>query len=103
MSGEEKKELIPIRDANGREIDRGCPKDILEETTPWSIFKLDDGTIIKIKVVVLNVLCTEKYTPAGEPIYSVKTHNIIISESPEALKKTPTIDSETETISEQGV
>jgi len=87
-SGDEKKLVpIPIRDDKGNSVGEGYQREIVEEITPWSQFKLDDGTIIKIKVLVLSVLRTDQYTPSGEPIYSVKSHNVTISQSPEDLKK----------------
>ncbi len=84
---QDEQKLVTIRDNEGNKTGEGYQREILKEETPWSQFTLDDGTIIKIKVLVLSVIKTSQYTPAGEPIYSVKSHNIIISQSPEDLKK----------------
>ncbi len=81
--------MEPIRDQNGKIIEEGYRREVIEESTPWSIFKLKDGTKIQIKVLVLNVFKTAKFTSAGEPIYFVQTQNVIISKSPDSLKNPP--------------
>ncbi len=54
-------------------------REIVEEKTPWNTFKLDDGTVLKIRLNVTSVQrAIEKWDPAtGNPWYSV-THNVTI-------------------------
>lgn len=71
-----------IKDNNGAIIETGYRREVVDETTPWSVFRLDDDATIKIKTIILSVYKTEKTNPNGEPIYFVKSQNIIISQNP---------------------
>jgi hypothetical protein len=40
------------------------------EKEPWTIYKLEDGTVVKIKTILGNVSrLVDRYKPDGEPIY----------------------------------
>jgi len=54
----------------------------------WNEYKLDDGTILRIKLVLADVLRTEKYDPlTGDPHYIIKSTNIVTAIVPPNLKK----------------
>jgi len=54
----------------------------------WNEYKLEDGTILKIKLVLVDVLRTEKYDPiTGDPHYITKSVNIVTAIVPSKLKK----------------
>ena len=55
----------------------------------WNEYLVDDGSVIRIKLVVTEVLRLEgQYDPAtGDPIYIAKSQNIVNVSSPENLKK----------------
>ena len=49
---------------------------------PWTKYKLTDGTVIRMKLVVADVVRLSKKTQAGEPVYIVKSSNIMAVEEP---------------------
>jgi len=54
----------------------------------WNQYKLEDGSTIKVKVVVSKIIRTNKYLPNGEPIYVVQSGNILSTWVPDNLKET---------------
>ncbi len=50
---------------------------------PWTTCKLSDGTIIKLRLVVVDVVRLREVNPNGEPRYMVKSSNIVATEVPE--------------------
>ena len=61
----------------------------LKETAePWARIELDDGSIVRLKTVVTEVVrVLDKYDAEGVPIYVVKSTNIASVECPEHLRK----------------
>ncbi len=56
----------------------------------WNEYKLKDGTVLKIKLVVGSVIRTEDYNPmTGDPNYMVQTTNVVKAIVPEKLKRLP--------------
>jgi len=54
----------------------------------WNEYQINDGTIVRLKVVVTNVArITDKYDNDGNPIYVVKSSNVLSISAPEKLKK----------------
>lgn len=61
----------------------------------WNIYKLEDGTIIKAKLVVgqisrgINPETEEIYyiEGTGEPLYNIRSRNVVIAEVPKELLK----------------
>lgn len=47
----------------------------LEE--PWSKYKLPDGTIVRMKIVVSDILRSSQKNKAGEPIFAVRSSNVV--------------------------
>lgn len=53
----------------------------------WNYYDLEDGTRLKLKTVVTAVVRLEgEYRPTRDPIYLVKSANIVEVEVPEHLK-----------------
>ena len=50
---------------------------------PWTKCKLRDGTIIRLKLVVADVIRLAKDKPTDETHYMVKSSNIMAIEEPE--------------------
>lgn len=50
---------------------------------PWTKCKLPDGTIIRLKLVVTDVIRLHENQPSGEPHYIVKSSNVLAVEEPE--------------------
>jgi len=53
----------------------------------WNEYQVADGTIIKLKLVVTDVFKTDDYDQDLNPIYVVKSSNVMSVSSPEHLKK----------------
>ncbi|MFC7230693.1 hypothetical protein ACFQMM_03490 [Saliphagus sp. GCM10025308] len=53
----------------------------------WNEYELEDGTSLKVKLVLQKVMRAEdKYTPAGEPIYQISSQNVVrTSDVPDEL------------------
>lgn len=53
----------------------------LEE--PWTRCQLPDGTILRLKLVVTDIVRVHGDLPSGEPHYVVKSGNIVAVEEPD--------------------
>ena len=54
----------------------------------WSVYTLHDGTTLKLKPVVVNVLRVEGvFTPNGDPLYQANASLIIHTSAPESLRR----------------
>ena len=60
-------------------------KTIKEE---WNEYDLEDGTTLRMKALVSDIVRVEgHYDKENNPIYLVKSGNVIVVSSPDALKK----------------
>lgn len=57
----------------------------------YNTYKLSDGSTIRMKTVVTNIIRTEEFSPAGEPVYIVNSQNVLVADVPEELKKSERI------------
>jgi hypothetical protein len=58
---------------------------------PWCVYQCSDGTTLRVKLVVSEIVRVDgMYTGEGDPVYVVKSSNVISTEVPEALRKTNT-------------
>lgn len=71
--------------AEGEEVD------FENEKEEWNVYKLADGTTLKIKLVLVNVVRSrDKYDSLGNPIYGITSQNIIkVLDVPEKLRRKP--------------
>ena len=53
----------------------------------YNSYKLSDGSIIRMKTVVTNIIRTEEFTPSGEPVYIVNSQNVLVADVPDELKR----------------
>ena len=53
----------------------------------YNSYKLSDGSTIRMKTVVTNIIRTEEFTPNGEPVYIVNSQNVVVADVPDELKK----------------
>jgi len=70
--------------------DREIEAELLDYETideGWNKYRTEDGTVIKIKIVVSKIIRTNEFTQTGEPIYVVNSTNVIDAEVPEILKE----------------
>ena len=73
------------------DLNRAEDVEIMEEKDHWNKYKLKDGSVIKIKLIVKEIrrLAT-KWQPDGNPIYLINSQNIIrMSQVPTKLKAKP--------------
>lgn len=66
------------------------PKEVnvLEAKEAWSEYSLEDGTILRIKPVMIAVSRVEgEHTPDGDPVYNMKSTLVTDVRSPQHLKK----------------
>ena len=59
------------------------------EREEFNAYILHDGTKLKMKTVVADVLRLELRKPDGEPIYLVNSQNMVSAIVPDNLKKPP--------------
>jgi len=53
----------------------------------WNEYQLVDGTVIKMKLVVSEILRIEgEYDNEGNPVYRIKSANVPMVKSPDSLK-----------------
>jgi hypothetical protein len=57
----------------------------------YNSYKLSDGSMIRMKTVVTNIIRTDESTPNGEPIYVVNSQNVLVADVPDDLKKSTKI------------
>lgn len=54
----------------------------------WSVCNCADGTTIRMKLVVTEIMRLDESNPeTGEPIYVIQSQNIVRADVPEHLKK----------------
>ena len=54
----------------------------------WNEYIIEDGTTVKVKLVATNIFKTDQVTPAGEPVYIVKSQNVMSVTPLKKLDKT---------------
>lgn len=54
----------------------------------WSEYDLEDGTTIRAKLVVTEILRLQgEYDPENNPMYLVKSANMVVVKAPDDLKR----------------
>jgi hypothetical protein len=82
----ERKKKVPHPDGSGRQVD-GTPLTWQTGGEHWNEYLVDDGTVIRLKLVVTEVVrLDDEYDPEGNPIYMVGSTNILTVSAPEELK-----------------
>lgn len=62
--------------------------DVKESHENWSTFSLADGTVVRIKPVLLDVARVKgQYNEEGDPVYALRTSMIVDAKVPSKLKK----------------
>lgn len=62
--------------------------DFTEESEKWNVYTLEDGTTLKVKLVVRGVKRLKRYNPDGTPIYLINSQNIVRAvDVPEEVKE----------------
>jgi len=71
----------------GREVDTlSIPFKSIKED--WNEYDLEDGTTLKMKAVVSDIVRVDgQFDPEGNPLYLVKSGNMVVVNSPDNLKE----------------
>jgi len=59
-----------------RDIEDAEDLDFTEEEENWNIYKLSDGSILKVKLIIKGVKRMKKWKKCGEPIYLLSTTTV---------------------------
>lgn len=72
------------------DIAEGVDLDFREVEEHWNIYQLEDGSLLKVKLVLIGVKRLKKYNPDGTPIYLINSQNIVrVVRIPPELKAKP--------------
>jgi hypothetical protein len=59
-----------------------------ETAEKWNTYALHDGTTLKMKAILAEVLRVEgQYSPNGDPLYTVNAQIVVATNAPDSLKK----------------
>jgi hypothetical protein len=53
----------------------------------WSTYTCQDGTTLRLRSVVTEIIRLDEYNPQGDPIYMINSQNILRADIPEKLKR----------------
>lgn len=74
-----------------KDLEEAADLDFTEEDEHWNVYKLSDGTTLKVKLVLRGVKRLKRYNPDGNPIYMIDSQNIVRAvDVPEQLKEKTT-------------
>jgi len=80
---------MPKINFQGREVD-ATEVDFQTRKEDWNEYQLMDGTVVKMKLVVSEIFRIEgMYDETGNPVYQIKSTNLPVVKSPDALKRKP--------------
>jgi len=73
-----------------KDLEEADDIDFTEEREHWNTYKLEDGTTLKIKLVLRGVKRLKKWGPDGSPVYLINSTNILRAvDIPRELKRKP--------------
>jgi hypothetical protein len=72
----------------GNVIKEGVEVHMISSDERWSSVTLEDGTTIRMKQTVTQVIKIEgEFDPEGNPMYVTKTANLMVVDAPDALRR----------------
>lgn len=78
---------VKIRLPNGDSAN-ATPVQINQSSEQWNTYLLEDGSVLKVKLVVTKVSRLDNsYDAEGNPVYIFQSTNVTSVETPENLKK----------------
>lgn len=78
---------MPKINLNGRDVDALEVK-CRPEHEDWNTYQLEDGTELKMRLIVSEVFRVDgQFDQEGNPVYVVKSTNLLVAKSPDHLKK----------------
>ncbi len=71
----------------GRQV-QATPVDVSQSSEKWNEYLLEDGTVLKMKLVLKKVLKVDgEYDEEGSPVYVMQSTNVTTVSPPNDLKK----------------
>ncbi|MBU1124554.1 MAG: hypothetical protein KKC84_00840 [Candidatus Omnitrophica bacterium] len=78
---------IKIRLPDGREVE-ATPVEITQASEHWNQYLLEDGSILKIKLVATKISRLDnEFDLEGNPVYSLQSTNVLAVDAPANLKR----------------
>ncbi len=72
----------------GNETVDGIDLDFRTLREEWNEYETEDGSRIRVKLVVSEIIRTDRYdTQIDQPIYVVRSGNIVVTKAPDELKE----------------
>lgn len=71
----------------GGQPKQGCSVPVKKTEENWNIYTLEDGSVLRLKPVVTEVIRLDGYSEDGDPVYMVKSTNVMGVDAAENLKK----------------
>jgi len=73
-----------------KDLEEAEDLDFTEEREHWNSYKLSDGSILKVKLVLQGVKRLQKWNPDGTPIYVINSTNVVrVVNVPKNLRAKP--------------
>ncbi len=73
-----------------RALEDSVDIDFDEEEEFWNVYRLSDGSTLKVKLVLRGVKRLKRYEPDGTPIYVINSINVVRAvDVPQELKAKP--------------
>ena len=54
---------------------------------PWNEYLVEDGSTLRLKVVVKDIIKTDQFNSDGTPVYLVQSVNVLDARVPDHLKR----------------
>lgn len=78
---------IPVRPGEFKDAEL---IEVQQSSEQWNQYLLADGSVVKLKVVVTEVWRIDnEYDNDGNPVYLVRSRNVVTVSSPEELRRPP--------------
>ncbi|MEM3361638.1 MAG: hypothetical protein QXV85_10590 [Candidatus Bathyarchaeia archaeon] len=64
-------------DISPQDLLEGEDVDFEEIEERWNVYRLKDGTTLKVKLALVGVKRLKKYNPDGTPVYVINAQNLV--------------------------
>ena len=78
--------IVKIAGPGGQPIE-GEEVEFKVVSEPWCTYQLDDGYTVKLKLIVSQVVRTNQRDADGNPVYIVRSSNVLAVSPPETYKR----------------
>jgi hypothetical protein len=69
---------VPILNPDGKIIEEvGTLVEVVQSKEPWSEYELEDGTKLRIKQTVVNVIKLDRVSDSGVPVYFIQSQQTV--------------------------